>query len=171
MWERARSGTMPRQHVWGADALAARGHQVEFAPYHEPRERHPLERLSQRSRGVLGHVDQEVYALRRITRIDALYCADQIGLAGLALARSVLPARRLISVVHHPIGHAARRAALGRHDALVCLSPATQAEIERALPRRRPRIVHLPWGPDLASPLYRPRGDSNGVVSAGKSNR
>lgn len=171
MWERARSGTMPRQHVWGADALIERGHEVQFAPYHEPRERNALERLSQRSRGLLGHLDQEAYALRRINWIDALYCADQIGLAGLAIARSVLPATRLISVVHHPIGHAARRRALARHDALVCLSPATQAELERALPRRGPRIVHLPWGPDLSSPLYRPRGDSNGVVSAGKSNR
>jgi glycosyltransferase involved in cell wall biosynthesis len=171
MWERARGGAMPRQHVWGADALAERGHEVRFAPFHEPRDRNPLERLGERSRGLLGHLDQEAYALRRITRIDALYCADQIGLAGLALARSVLPPTRLISVVHHPIGHAARRAALARHDALVCLSPATQAELERALPRRRPRIVHLPWGPDLGSPLYRPRGDSNGVVSAGKSNR
>jgi glycosyltransferase involved in cell wall biosynthesis len=166
---------MPRQHVWGADALAERGHQVDFAPYHEPRDRNRLERLSERTRGLLGHLDQEAYALRRATQIDALYCADQIGLAGLALARSVLPATRLISVVHHPIGHSARRAALGRHDALVCLSPATQAEIEHAFPtarpRRRPTIIHLPWGPDLSSPLYRPHGDANGVVSAGKSNR
>jgi len=162
---------MPRQHVWGADALAERGHDVEFAPYHEPRERNRLERLSERSRGLLGSLDQEVYALRRMTRIDALYCADQVGLAGLALARSVLPATQFISVVHHPLGHAARRAALARHDVLVCLSAALCVELERALPRRRARVVHLPWGPDLASPLYRPRGDSNGVVSAGKSNR
>lgn len=162
---------MPRQHAWGVDGLAARGHRVALAPFHEPREGNLLERLSERTRGLLGHLDQEAYTLRRITRFDALYCADQTGLSALALARAVVPAARFISVVHHPIGHAARRAALARHDVLVCLSPAVRGDLERTLPRPRPRIVHLPWGPDLGSPLYRPRGDGNGVVSVGKSNR
>jgi hypothetical protein len=171
MWERARSGTMPAQHVWGVDALAARGHTVRFAPFHEPGEANGLQRLSHRTRGLLGHLDQEAYALRRMARFDALYCADQMGLAGLALARRFLPATRLISVVHHPAGHEARRAALVRHDALVCLSPATAAELERVRSPSRARIVHLPWGPDLDSPLYRPRGEASGVVSVGKSNR
>ena len=173
MWERARSGAMPSQHVWGVDALAARGHALEFAPFHEPGDGNRLERLSLRSRGLLGHLDQEAYAARRLRRLDALYCADQMGLSGLAMIRTVLPRARFVSVVHHPVGHAARRAALARHDVLVCLSPAIQAELERALSpmRSRPEIVHLPWGPDLASPLYRPAGDTNGVVSVGKSNR
>ena len=173
MWERARSGAMPSQHVWGVDALAARGHVVQFAPFHEPGDGNRLERLGRRARGLLGHLDQEAYALPRLRRLDAVYCADQMGLSGLAMIRAVLPRARFISVVHHPVGHAARRAALARHDALVCLSPAIQAELERALSptRTRPRIVHLPWGPDLASPLYRPAGDANGVVSVGKSNR
>lgn len=162
---------MPRQHAWGVDGLAARGHRVALAPFHEPREGNLLERLSERSRGLLGHLDQEAYAARRIAGFDALYCADQIGLAGLALARAALPAARFVSVVHHPIGNAARRAALARHDVLVCLSPAVRRELEHSLPRPRPMIVHLPWGPDLASPLYRPRGDGSGVVSVGKSNR
>jgi glycosyltransferase involved in cell wall biosynthesis len=173
MRERARSGAMPAQHVWGVDALAARGHVVQFAPFHEASDGNRLERLSLHTRGLLGHLDQEAYATRRIRRLDALYCADQMGLSGLAMIRSVLPHARLISVVHHPVGHAARRAALARHDALVCLSPAIQAELERALsPRRaRPKLIHLPWGPDLASPLYRAAGEANGVVSVGKSNR
>lgn len=171
MWARARNAAMPGQHVWGVDALAARGHAVEFAPFHEPSEGNRLDRLSRRSRGLLGHLDQEAYAARRIRELDALYCADQMGLAGLALIRAILPSARFISVVHHPVGHAARQAALARHDVLVCLSPAISVELERALPRTRPRIVHLPWGPDLASPLYRPSGEASGVVSAGKSNR
>ena len=173
MRERARSGAMPAQHVWGVDALAARGHVVEFAPFHEPSDGNRLERLSLRTRGLLGHLDQEAYAARRIRRLDALYCADQMGLSGLAMIRIALPYARFISVVHHPVGHAARRAALARQDALVCLSPAIQAELERALSptRTRPKLVHLPWGPDLTSPLYRSAGEANGVVSAGKSNR
>jgi glycosyltransferase involved in cell wall biosynthesis len=171
MWNRADSGTMPRQHVWGVDGLAARGHAIELAPFHEPSERNLLDRASSLTRGILGHIDQEAHALRRMARLDALYCADQIGLAGLALARGLLADAKFISVVHHPLGHRARRAAAARHDALVCLSPAIRAELERDLPRPRPRIVHLPWGPDLAAPLYRGRGEDNGVVSAGKSNR
>ena len=158
MWERARSGAMPGQHVWGVDALAERGHTVVFAPFHEPSHANRLDHLSRRGLGLLGHLDQEAYAARRIRGLDALYCADQMGLSGLALIRCVLPSTRFISVVHHPAGHAARQAALARHDALVCLSPAIAGELERALPRPRPRIVHLPWGPDLASPLYRSGG-------------
>jgi len=164
---------MPSQHVWGVDALAARGHVVQFAPFHEPGEGNRLERLGLRARGLLGHLDQEAYAARRLRRLDALYCADQMGLSGLAMIRAILPRARFISVVHHPAGHAVRRAALARHDALVCLSPALRAELEHALSRKRvrPKIVHLPWGPDLAAPLYQPAGDANGVVSVGKSNR
>ncbi|HEY1516648.1 MAG TPA: hypothetical protein VGF91_09525 [Solirubrobacteraceae bacterium] len=171
MWERARNGSAPAQHVWGVDALAAQGHPVAIAPFHEPQDRDLLARLGARSRGVLGHLDQEAYALRRVRRLDALYCADQTGLAGLALARGVLPCTRYVSVVHHPLGNAVRQAAAARHDVLVCLSPALRAELERTLTRRRATIVHLPWGPDLDCPLYVRCGEANGVVSAGKSNR
>ena len=171
MWARARSGLVPRQHVWGVDGLVAHGHRVALAPFHEPGDRDLLDRLSSTSRGLAGHLDQEAYALRRLSRFDALYCADQIGLAGLALARPVLPATRLVSVVHHPLGNALRQAAAARHDVLVCLSGALRDELKRTLPRRRAKVVDLPWGPDLASPLYVTRGEANGVVSAGKSNR
>jgi glycosyltransferase involved in cell wall biosynthesis len=171
MWDLSRTGSVPRQHVWGVDALAAEGHIVDFAPFHEPGDRNLLDRFSSYSRGLLGHVDQEVYAMRRMARTDVLYCADQTGLAGLALARGVLPRARFISVVHHPIHNVVRRTAAASHDVLVCLSAVLCMELTRELPRRRARIVHLPWGPDLTCPLYRSRGERNGVVSAGKSNR
>jgi len=171
MWARARSGSVPRQHLWGVDGLVTAGHRVQIAPFHEPADRDLLERLSSKSRGLVGHLDQEGYALRRLRRFDALYCADQMGLAGLALARPLLPATRLVSVVHHPLGTAVRRAAVARQDVLVCLSGALKEELTRALPRRRATVVDIPWGPDLASPLYVSRGEGNGVVSAGKSNR
>jgi glycosyltransferase involved in cell wall biosynthesis len=171
MWELAERGSVPRQHLWGVDALAAAGHAVAIAPFHEPVERDPLDIISARSRRLLGHLDQEAYAMRRMAAVDVLYCADQTGLAGLALARSLLPAARLVSVVHHPVRTTVRRLAASRHDLLVCLSEALAAELRRELPRRRADIVHLPWGPDLRCPLYRPQGESHGVVSAGKSNR
>ena len=171
MWESSERGSTPRQHLWGVDALAAAGHVVDIAPFHEAYERNPLDLVSSRSRRVLGHLDQEAYALRRMASIDALYCADQTGLAGLALARPLLPAARFVSVVHHPVRSAVRRRAAAQHDMLVCLSESLASELARELPRRRARIVHLPWGPDLSWPLYRSQGDENGVVSAGKSNR
>lgn len=171
MWELSRAGSIPRQHVWGVDALAAEGHGVDIAPFHEASERNLLDRLSARTRGIFGHLDQESYAIRRIRTAGVLFCADQVGLAGVALARAGLPPTRIISVVHHPLHNVLRRAAAARHDVLVCLSPFLCAELMRDLPRRRARIVHLPWGPDLQSPLYRSRGEANGVVSAGKSNR
>ena len=171
MWELARRDAIPRQHLWGVDALAEHGDNVGIAPFHEPHERRLLDRLSSRSRRLLGHIDQEAYALRRLAASDVLYCADQIGLSGLALARGVLPAVRFVSVVHHPVHNVLRATALARQDVLVCLSDTLASELRRELPRRRAHVVHLPWGPDLSWSLYRSRGDENGVVSAGKSNR
>jgi glycosyltransferase involved in cell wall biosynthesis len=171
MCELSEQGSMPRQHLWGVDALRAGGHTVDIAPFHEPSDGDLLDRISARSERILGHLDQEAYAIRRLRSVDVLYCADQQGLAGLALARRLLAAVRLISVVHHPVNHALRRAGCARQDVLVCLSEALAAELRRELPRRRARIVYLPWGPDLSSPLYRSHGEDHGVVSAGKSNR
>ena len=162
---------MPRQHLWGVDALAAAGHVVDIAPFSEPHDRNALDRISSRTRRLLGHLDQEAYAARRLAAIDVLFCADQNGLAGLALARSLLPAARFISVVHHPVHNAVRRSASALQDVLVCLSQALSSQLQRDLPRRRAAVVHLPWGPDLSWPLYHSRGEGNGVVSAGKSNR
>ena len=171
MWESSERGLVPRQHLWGVDALVAAGHDVAIAPFHERHERDLFDVLSERSRRVLGHLDQEAYALRRMAAADVLYCADQNGLAGVALARDLLPATRMVSVVHHPVGGAVRRIASSRQDVLVCLSEVLAEELNRRLPRGRAHIVNLPWGPDLGCPLYRPRGESFGVVSAGKSNR
>jgi glycosyltransferase involved in cell wall biosynthesis len=171
MWELAERGAMPRQHLWGIDALAAAGHVIDVAPFHEPHERNLLDVVSSRSRRALGHLDQEAHALRRIVSTDVVYCADQTGLAGLALARGVLGTTRLVSVVHHPVHSGLKRRAAARHDALLCLSEALASQLERDLMGHRARIVHVPWGPDLSCPLYRSRGEVNGVVSAGKSNR
>lgn len=171
MWERAEAGISPRQHAWGVDRLVAAGHSVDFAPFHEPDEADLLAQLGLKARGLLGHLDQEAYAVRRLRRHDAVYCADQIGLAGLALARGLLPTTRLISVVHHPPGHRLRRLALTRQNVLVGLSAAVCNELSERAGTRAATIVHLPWGPDLDCPLYVPAGEENAVVSAGKSNR
>lgn len=171
MWELAHQESMPRQHLWGIDALAAAGHSVDIAPFHEPHERNALDRISARGSRLLGHLDQEAYAVRRLRRLDVLYCADQTGLAGLALVRGAVPAVRLVSVVHHPVHNALRRAALARHDVVVCLSEALASELRHGLSSSRAHIVHLPWGPDLGWRVYRSLGEDKGVVSAGKANR
>ena len=172
MWALARSGAIPRQHVWGVDHLAAAGHAVKLAPFHEPEDHHPLDRLGMALRGALGYVDQEAFAIREMLRgTDVVYCADGTGLAGIALLRRVLPRARLVSVIHHPIRNRVRLTAAAAHDALLCLSPAVRALLERQLPHRRPALLDAPWGPDLDSPLYEHSAEHAGVVSAGKSNR
>jgi glycosyltransferase involved in cell wall biosynthesis len=171
MWARTRAGVMPAQHLWGVDALAAAGHDLDFAPFHEPGERNLLDRISDRSRRLLGHLDQEAYAARRIARTDIVYCADQMGSSGLAIARKLVRRTKLVAVVHHPIRHPLRLAAAARQDVLICLSERLKEEIDNGLPRRRGTVVALPWGPDLKSALYVPDGESNGVVSGGKANR
>ena len=161
---------MPRQHLWGVDALAAAGHAVDVAPFHEPHEREPLDLVSSRSRRVLG------ISTRRLTRCAgsprSTRCTARIRPVwpGLRSRADCSPAR-FVSVVHHPVHSALRRHASARHDVLVCLSESLASELHRKLRRRRAHIVHLPWGPDLSWPLYRSQGEDNGVVSAGKSNR
>ncbi|MBV9748455.1 MAG: hypothetical protein JO157_06560, partial [Acetobacteraceae bacterium] len=70
MCELAERGSMPRQHLWGIDALSAAGQTVDIAPFHEPHERNLLDVVSSRARRALGHLDQEAHALRRIASID-----------------------------------------------------------------------------------------------------
>ncbi len=167
MWARAEADVAPRQHLWGVDRLSAAGHRVTIAPFHEPSERHPLERLSAHARGLGGHLDQELFAAWRWRRFDLLYCADQTGLAGLGRARGLGLRPGLISVVHHSPGHPARRRALVDQDLLLGLSERVCEELGGG----PADVVQVRWGPDLDCPLYRSRGEGSGVVSAGKSNR
>ena len=62
----SRGGAIPRQHVWGVDGLLACGHDVDFAPFHEPDAGNRLDRASKRLKGALGQLDQEAYAARRL---------------------------------------------------------------------------------------------------------
>jgi len=163
----ATSGSMPTQHVWGLDALARAGHDIEIAPFHEPGERHPLDLASRWSRLAFGQIDQELFALG--SRCDVFYSADNRSARGLALLRSVVR-RPIVSVLHHPVGESAvNRAAMRGTDAALCLSPRVRDGAER-LGARQARFV--PWGPDLSSAIYRREiSEERGVVSAGKTNR
>ncbi len=167
----ADAGRVPRQHTWGIDALAARGHRVVLAPFHEPFEGHPLDRVSTVLRHELGQLDQELHALTR-TGVHVVYCAEQQSARGLAvLPRRLRRAAVLVSLVHHPLSPGARnRSVLGGHDLLIALSDRLRDDLLRdhALPAER--VIVAAWGPDLSSPLYQPTG-AGPVVSAGKSNR
>ena len=72
------------------------------------------------------------------------------------MIRAVLPRARFVSVVHHPVGHAARRAALARHDVACVPEPrdpgrARARAVADAIPSQdrppavgsRPRVAAL----------------------------
>jgi len=167
----ADEGRVPRQHTWGIDALAARGHRVVLAPFHEPFEGHPLDRASILLRHEVGQLDQELHALTRAD-VDVVYCAEQQSARGLALLpRRLRRGTALVSVIHHPLSPGARnRRVLHGHDLLIALSDRLRDDLVRdhALPPER--VTVAPWGPDLSFPLYAATG-AGPVVSAGKSNR
>lgn len=166
MWRMSAEGRIPGQHAWGVDALDQAGHTVMIAPFQEPEERGPLANLADRSGYLLGQLDQELFSLRK--RADIFYSACQTSARGLALSRR-LHGRPTVSVLHHPVTLSrVNRAVLARYDKLVCLSERVLTELPRPV---RGRASVLPWGPDLASPLYAAGGDDLGVLSAGKSNR
>lgn len=162
---------MPRQHLWGVDALAAHG-EVDLAPFHEPAQRARLDRASRRLGHRLGQLDQEAYALRR-GRFDALYSADQYSLRGVALLpRPLRRGARVVSVVHHPDTPVAPVSlALRRHTALLALGERIREDAVRAHGLDGARVHVAPWGPDLGFPGYESTGEEHGVVSTGKSNR
>lgn len=169
MWRLADSGSIPRQHVWGLDALAQAGFEIDIAPFHEPRERHALDIASRWTGHALGQLDQELHALSR--RADLFYCADTRTMRGLALLRGArLLKQPLVTVLHHPIRASRLNAGVLRGtDSALCLSEAVR---DSASQLGAGRASFVPWGPDLGSPLYaQPTDEMNGVVSAGKSNR
>jgi glycosyltransferase involved in cell wall biosynthesis len=137
-------GEYPRQHLWGADALEAAGHEVEYGPFGPPLE----------ARG--ARLRQQAAMLRR----------GGIVLAGeAAMARELARLGRPVVGVLHDVGaglpHWVRRLRLA-----VCLSRRARDAI--AAVGGRPLL--LPWGPDLRFAGYARDGDGP-VVAAGKSNR
>ena len=169
MWRLADAGSMPRQHAWGVDRLAALGHGVRLAPFREPYELGLLGRLIVLTRRKLGDIDQELFALG--TEADVVFSANEGSARGLALVRSLI-GRPVVSILHHPVRPSkTTMRILSHHDAVACLSDRLRAEaLELGVAPEK--AASVPWGPDLSSPLYRSTHANGGlVVSTGKSNR
>src|SRR3954469_2153177 len=153
-------GAYPRHHLWGADALAAAVHDVEWGPFGGDER---LVRLTRLTRGKLGSLDQE-WAMRA-ARNALIYSGDQNLTRGLAY----LPGYRLASIFHS-IGPP--RGASGwvrRIATALCLSRRTREVLIHASRRDPKRTATVRWGPDLA--FYEPAYGGQGVVSAGKTER
>lgn len=167
----ADAGRMPRQHLWGTDALMRRA-EVVLAPFQDAEEQRLLARTSALLRHRLGQLDQQRLALTR-PPYDVLFSGDGQSLRGIAAARPLLArSSRLVSVLHHPEprGGPVGRALRG-HTRLLALSE----QLRRLAIERHgvdPARAHVaPWGPDLRFAGYASTGEQHGVVSAGKSNR
>lgn len=156
-------GVYPRQHLYGADALARAGWDVRVAPY---RDTGALAALSRRLRYAAGDLAQEAYVAR--ARATA-YAAEPNTLALTAYARAVGARRRpLVGVLHSVPRRSARTALLLRgYDRLLCLSSYVRDEVRATF---GVEATWAPWGPALDFPGYVPVPGA-AVVSSGKTNR
>lgn len=164
MRERVRAGDFPAQQLWGADALAAAGHDVELG-FLGPRDRRLL-RTTELTAMRFGHLDEQLGLWRRRAEAGVVYAGE----ASLVRALAVLPRRPpLVAVVHDLATSSARAAALAV-DVAICLSQRTHDELVAA--GRPPADTPvLPWGPDLDFPGYAPPPRGERVVSTGRTRR
>jgi hypothetical protein len=159
------AGTYPGHHLWGIDALARAGHDVDVLPHDRGA------RLSRLARGRLGDLGAEVSVLRRASDHDVAYAADPTSLAGIGAARRFGVWRRPVVCVIHPrrptgVG---RAAAVSGYDVAICISRVVRDElVAGGRAAARTPLVH--WGPDLDFAGYRPSGQDV-IVSTGRTAR
>src|SRR5688500_9208658 len=110
------AGGYPRQHLYGADAIARAGWDVAVAPFSAR-----SEALARRLRYRVGDLGQEAYVLRARA---AAYSGEPNSLAGVAYLRGLRLRRRpLVTVLHTVPRRTARTALLLRgYDRVICLS-------------------------------------------------
>jgi glycosyltransferase involved in cell wall biosynthesis len=166
--EAALRSAYPRHHLWGADALEAKGLQVVYVSGAESR---LLRAMTERAHGRLGDLNTQLSVVRQLRRACSLYAANETDLRLLAMLRPVLPGRRLIVLFHH---RPTRRQQvwIRNIDVALCLSSlVARTLLSLGLRDHAVRLLH--WGPDLDYPLYEPIGPVGGgpIVSAGKSGR
>lgn len=156
-------GAYPRQHLYGADALARAGWDVDVAPF---RDTGPVAAVSRRLRYAAGDLGQQAYVVRRRS---AAYAAEPNALALLAAARAVRLRRRpLVTVLHTVPRRSARTALVLRgYDRVICLSSYVRDQV---VARFGIEAGWAPWGPALDFPGYVAE-DGDAVVSSGKTNR
>ena len=143
------AGEIPRQHLWGGDALEGAGHDVAYGPFGPA----VMESPGARRRQELA-----------LLRAQGLVLAGEPGLVtGLGRVRP----GRVAAFVH---GSGAALAPWLRRIALALPLCARAREDLLALGRDPAQTPLLGWGPDLAWPGYRATGEER-IVCAGKSNR
>ena len=165
---RCEEGDLPRQQLWGCDALERLGHEVEYGPFGDSP---ALRTLTRKTRSQLGYLDEELGMWRRRDRGAVMYAGGPDITRGLAYLRRARARLRLASVFH-TVRPATRGDAfwIKSIDLAVTLSHRGGRRLVEQHGRDPARTVTLPWGPDLGFPLYRPTGDEL-VVSAGQTNR
>ena len=146
-----RQGTYPGQHLWGAMALEAAGHEVVYSNFGGGQS--ALERFSSRwMRGRAGNLAQEAEALR--SHAEVLFVADPRSLHLLAQRRYVPP---IVAIVHPTVPSPENRLtykAVGRYREVLCHSQHVYEEVLSIPGRSVSNTSLLPWGPDLLFPGY-----------------
>jgi glycosyltransferase involved in cell wall biosynthesis len=167
------AGRYPRQHLYGADALAAAGWDVTVAPYAETG---LAPSLTRRMRWRAGDLGQQGAVVRsRLHGRVACYAAEPNTLAAVAYLHGVKLWRGpVVTVLHTVPRRTARTVALLRgYDAILCLSSYVRDELLERFDLDPARVAWAAWGPDLGFAGYRatPAAPGDRVVSSGKTNR
>jgi hypothetical protein len=157
------AGLYPRQHLWGADALAAAGHRVEWGPFGGSE---PLGRLSRVTRGKLGSLAEEWALARAADSATLVYSGDQNLTRGMAWL-----GRWRLASVFHSIEPGRGGAWVRRVDVAFALSARTRDVLVESFGRDASATHLVSWGPDLDYRGYEGGGSFEVVVSAGKTGR
>jgi hypothetical protein len=162
------AGAYPGHHLWGAEYLAAAGHDVVYAPH---RGGGLYGRLSRRTGFAYGHLGDQREVLRHRRAAPVAYCAYSAGITGLARLRAAGRWPHPIVVVVHPgRPRPAVLAGLRHYDTVITISSQLREDLISEHGLSPERVVSLPWGPDLAFPGYASMGEDV-IVSSGKTER
>ncbi|HYM54325.1 MAG TPA: hypothetical protein VES97_03105 [Solirubrobacteraceae bacterium] len=165
-----RAGAYPSHHLFGTARL---GDPFEVVDLPYGRE-DLLGRLTDRTRGRLGDVGQQLAAARRARPGSIVYGAAAQDLRSLAALRAAGLVRAPIVGVFHgvPRGPLARAALRGFDHAIAMSRHTRRGLLERGMPAAR--ITVLGWGPDLDFPGFASAGPAARdapVVATGKTGR
>lgn len=170
-------GAYPRHHLWGIDALAARGWEVRLV---ESRKAGPIaHQWGRLTRGRFGHLDQEWRAVRLLRDADVLYAVTG-DLFWLPLCRRSGAIRAKVAAWHYvppavgPIwklrGWQHREFFSRGLDGVLCLTNRATEHFRTRLPRAL--VERVDWGVDAE--MFRPPASGVGggfFVSCGKTER
>lgn len=162
-------GLYPRHHLWGIDALAARGWDVRLIDSTPGRSL--LARINSRLGGRFGNLEQEARVLRQLRAADVIYAIIAADLFWLVWLRQCgLIRARIVTWFYTPPAPAAAWKPRGWRqsksfgsgiDAALCLTERAAAHYRAALPYSR--VEQLDWGVDTE--MFRPGADGVKALS------